>query len=1058
MNNLMTRKIVLGLLMVLVLAFSVQGTADAAIINLTSSGISADLSWRDIGGMITVSISGTANTDNTVESVTFTVSNGATFDLTDPAGARSTHTWGETGAATNTFESTITGSTTVIPGTVTFTVPRAGEVTATLSATGATTQYLTFYVVKDRFTVTATDTVGLDNITNGVGGRYSGNVKIHSGVGRNNPVTYMVTGSGASLYIQKGTDTTRQLTSLASVGSNGQTSSNADVWLDMAADTSSTVTAWVTNGGRRTQGVYIHGNPSLTVTTTPATFAGPPDSASQNGTANNIAVTVFDQTTAGTTGRAGVPNVPVKFDASATGGFLIPDSTPGNDGFSTTIVDSGNNPIMHADVPALAQTLYVRTSERTLTAEVGFQFGTIPGKSDIQISISGRNFTTVTKKVEATVTGTGTTTLTIDANKRLSGNSKRFELVALVERNGETVRGLSVTFRTSHGLLTNTPTGDTTITDPDGGATVNDTTSEVEKTQVMDITDRLGKARVIYDLGSNTGRQEIDAIIYEGDPKNKRQVTFVVNGPAGIGGVGGTTPVNRLAITPTSISGDPDDTETITVTALNTNNLAVPGVLITLGGDLSDFVTAGGAASSTSGVTPFTSTLTLADTADTYIISANATGYTSTSTVVTVEAPTNGTLTISPSGTPVNGEQKVNITARTSGGAIPAGAVPVTLSGTGFTTTRATVLSGTVSTNVTLPTTAATYTLTVRATGYNEAFTRLTVSTTTTRGPAGVADSVEIDGQRQLSGTVNQVMRLRVRVLDANDNGVSDVRVAFRVLAPGRGTFSGGRGNRRGVTDETDRNGYASANFTPSDDGNIIVRATPAGVRDPVTFIIAVGEAADDPEPPTPSRDVPPSRDISPVVHVGVSSRPPMLWVDGGAIYALVGADAQKFAPSVDNALNIVIGGGKVYWTEKTGDAGTINSANLNGSDVTELTSIKAVPMGIAVDVAGSKLYWTNSRGRIQSANLDGSGITNELQDLPSPMDIALGRGLVYWTQGNGSVRLVNLRGQKIVRDISTGTDTPGSLVIGGSKVYWTEMTGGQFWHSQQCEPQRDRC
>ena len=286
-------------------------------------------------------------------------------------------------------------------------------------------------------------------------------------------------------------------------------------------------------------------------------------------------------------------------------------------------------------------------------------------------------------------------------------------------------------------------------------------------------------------------------------------------------------------------------------------------------------------------------------------------------------------------------------------------------------------------------------------------------------------------------------MRLRVRVLDANDDGVSDVRVAFRVLAPGRGTFSGGRGNRRGVTDETDRNGYASANFTPSDDGNIIVRATPAGVRDPVTFIIAVGEAADDPEPPTPSEDAAPSREISPVVHVGVSSRPPMLWVDGGAIYALVGASEQKFAPSVDNALNIAIGGGKVYWTEMTGESGgTINSANLNGSDVTELTSIKAVPMGIAVDVAGSKLYWTNSRGRIQSANLDGSGITNELQDLPSPMDIALGRGLVYWTQGNGSVRLVNLRGQKIVRDISTGTDTPGSLVIGGSKVYWTEMTG----------------
>ena len=64
-------------------------------------------------------------------------------------------------------------------------------------------------------------------------------------------------------------------------------------------------------------------------------------------------------------------------------------------------------------------------------------------------------------------------------------------------------------------------------------------------------------------------------------------------------------------------------------------------------------------------------------------------------------------------------------------------------------------------------------------------------------------------------------------------------------------------------------------------------------------------------------------------MKVKAANRPPMLWVDGGKIYALVGVDVQAFAPSVDNALNIAIGGNKVYWTEKTGEsAGTINSAN----------------------------------------------------------------------------------------------------------------------------------
>ena len=200
-------------------------------------------------------------------------------------------------------------------------------------------------------------------------------------------------------------------------------------------------------------------------------------------------------------------------------------------------------------------------------------------------------------------------------------------------------------------------------------------------------------------------------------------------------------------------------------------------------------------------------------------------------------------------------------------------------------------------------------------------------------------------------------------------------------------------------------------------------------------------------EDASPLAVLPKLRDVDidiplPPVRLGISDRPPIYWIEGGSIYALVGADVQKFAPSVDNALNLTVAGGKVYWTEKTGEsAGTINSANLNGSGVTELASILAVPMGIAVDTAASKLYWTNSRGRIQSANLNGSGIKNVIQNLASPLDLALAGGNAYWTQG-GNVRFVNLRGQKQIRNISTGTDTAGSLAIGGGKVYWTERTG----------------
>ena len=484
----------------------------------------------------------------------------------------------------------------------------------------------------------------------------------------------------------------------------------------------------------------------------------------------------------------------------------------------------------------------------------------------------------------------------------------------------------------------------------------------------------------------------------------------------------------------------------VTVTATNAQGVNIPGLRVALTGT----------ALTTSRVvnTGTATVITLPTTPDDYTITATFSGYDPDTETLTVAASAAlGTFSITTIDAPVNGQQTIEVTVLNANGARASVPVTVTLVGPGISRTVETT-RGTGRVFIRIPTTTTSYTLTVSADGYTRK--QETFTTTGQRaeapappsGPAGEADSVEIDGSRQRSGTVNEELDapLRVRVVDANDNGVEDVRVVFRVLSPGRGTFPGARGSGRATQDETDQNGYVSVDFTPISTGNVTVRATPAGGIAPVTFIIDVGEAADDddPEPPTPSRDVGPSREISPVVHLGMASRPPMLWVDGGAIYALVGADVQKFAPGVDNALNIVIGGGKVYWTEKTGESsGTINSANLDGTDVKELKSIKAVPMGIAVDVAGSKLYWTNSRGRIQSADLDGSGITNVIPGgLESPMDLALAGSNLYWTQGNGSVRLVNLTGQQVVRNVSTGTDTPGSVVVGGNKVYWTEMTG----------------
>ena len=559
-------------------------------------------------------------------------------------------------------------------------------------------------------------------------------------------------------------------------------------------------------------------------------------------------------------------------------------------------------------------------------------------------------------------------------------------------------------------------------------------------------TNLLTSSSSLVYLNLNNGNSVVRAAISGQDPiKRGAEITFTYTGSgARTGGGDDTTRTARLSIA-TSGTGA---TRSVVVSAFDTTNTLVTGRQITLSGSaltVSQTVTTGTA-----------ETITLPSAPDTYTLVAtdpNGT-FNSGTAEVTVAAPALGTLSISPSGAAVNGVQNVSITARTADATIPSGALSVTLSGAGFTTTIATVLTGSVIHLIVLPTVAGTYTLTASATGYNSASTILVVGTTTpapttpastTPAPTVTAtpSSIQISGPAQRSGTVNQQLDspLLVRVLGNGGTGVANARVIFRVIS-GRGRLSD-RGNGRAVGVQTDSSGYARANFTPTDGGAITVRASTDDISATVEFTITTGAASTTTTTTrTPGTGVTPGTSVSPVVHVGAASRPPMLWVDGGAIYALVGASPQRFAASVDNALNIAVGGGKVYWTEKTGDAGTINSANLNGSGVTELASIFATPMGIAVDVTNSKLYWTNSAGRIQSANLDGSRITNVIPGgLETPMDLALAGGNAYWTQG-GNVRFVNLRGTKQIRNISTGTDTAGSLVIGGGKVYWTEMTG----------------
>ena len=1082
MNNLTTRKIVLGMLMTLVLAFSVQGVAEA--ITRPSAQTEAhvdtvDSDVHDVGGIETVPTTNiTPDKANRNETVAITKSSGVILrgdfyglsrvDLTEvDDDLKNT----ENGSS---FTYTRDGRTQTLSGTATgriaITFTAKGKQWVKISATdyddpdvandfsGSWSTTYTYYVKGPGTSTTTTSLLGLSNgyktgIFYGEGHRE----RIHTGDGSHYAVEYEIIPDTGQVQIETPAGAEGGLTS----GTDPkETSSAFDVWLQANATYQVTAKVKGSDPGVETVGVYIIGTPTLTVgypgrsngitDDPPLTSEQSPDGRKENGgrinqvlpKAFSAHVTDGNITEGDTPGN--VPGVVVTFRVKGSGnagGYLVFDSrsTTSQDSRNLGIlVTSNNRPILDANgkevTMATDKTLHIRTNTNGL-ADVNFQLGT-DRKQDVTVS-AVRQTKTVSAYAGESTSGNQLVEPSSVVSRAL-GRAGEYELrVKAVDEDGKALYKHHVEFTTSDG----------TLEDP---VTAN---SKTNRGHLQVRTDTQGIAFIFFDPKDSSSSPRVTAHLFntsataEAINPNDTVVDDVV---FNIGGtvtrprdetvVEDVAPTNRLEI---NVSGT-GATRSVTVNAVTATGNTLSGLAVTLSG------TALTAPQTV--VSGTATTITLPTAPGDYTLQAIVPGYTVAQTTLTVAAPPQpGTLSIQRVGDRVGDQQAIRVTAQTAEGGVPSSTVLVTL--TGATTPSSFTIpagDGSRSLTVTLPSTTAAHVLTVSATGYGDDSVIVPAAGTgqqtgtpdTTRTVAGEADSIEIDGQRQRSGTVNQNIPLRVQVTDANGNGVGNVKVTFRVLAPGRGRLSQ-RGNGRAIQDTTDARGYASATLTPLGEGNLIVRVN-AGEISPVTFIIAVGEASEaETDTGTRDTDVTPSREIRPVVQVNASQRPPMLWVDGGAIYALVGASVQEFASGVDNALNIAVGGGKVYWTEKTGDsAGTINSANLNGSNVQELASILAVPMGIAVDAANSKLYWTNSRGRIQSANLDGSGITNVIPSgLEGAMDLAVAGGNAYWTQG-GNVRFVNLTGQKQIRDISTGMDTANSLAIGGGKVYWAEMTG----------------
>ena len=81
------------------------------------------------------------------------------------------------------------------------------------------------------------------------------------------------------------------------------------------------------------------------------------------------------------------------------------------------------------------------------------------------------------------------------------------------------------------------------------------------------------------------------------------------------------------------------------------------------------------------------------------------------------------------------------------------------------------------------------------------------------------------------------------------------------------------------------------------------------------------------------------STSIDAKILVAAANRPVMYWIAGGGLYSLSGAKEAKIAESAND---VAVGGGKIYWTSQINpSSGTINSANLDGTDAATLASIR---------------------------------------------------------------------------------------------------------------------
>ncbi len=137
---------------------------------------------------------------------------------------------------------------------------------------------------------------------------------------------------------------------------------------------------------------------------------------------------------------------------------------------------------------------------------------------------------------------------------------------------------------------------------------------------------------------------------------------------------------------------------------------------------------------------------------------------------------------------------------------------------------------------------------------------------------------------------------------------------------------------------------------------------------------------------------------------------------------------------------------GQMYWTDFIG--GTIERANLDGTDRVTLVTGLTNPHGIALDLANNHMYWAEYGGHsIRRANLDGTNVVNIVTGLsgaPAGLAIDFSNRRLYWTDADirfSAIRRANLDGSGMQTVVNTSS--PRDIFLTTTRMYWTDWYTG---------------